>query len=195
MSALKKIRDTLFFLTFLLLIQGYSQNNLTLQDTIIFSEATFTSYSSINVGPNLLVAATGDLTLNTHESVFFKPGLTIVGGGQFQAINDQTIVNAIESEVLEIPDKFSVQQNYPNPFNPTTLISYTLPSSEDVSIIVYNSLGQEVRNLISASQQAGAHTITWDGRSNTGQAVSNGTYYYLVKAGKFRSIKKMILLK
>lgn len=193
-----KCRRCIFLLiTVFLVIQIHAQQNgLTLQDTIIFSDASFTSYNSITAGPNLLISAIGDLTLNTRENIYFKSAVTIVGGGKLQTINDQSIVNGMEdSDVLLIPDVFSVKQNYPNPFNPTTVISYTLPSGEDVSVIIYNNLGQEIRTLIAAGQQAGTHSVTWDGRTNSGAAVSNGSYFYMVKAGKFKSVKKMILVK
>lgn len=196
MSLFKYLKAIYLLLFGGLVLQTHAQQNgLTLQDTIIFSDASFTSYNSITAGPNLLISAIGDLTLNTRENIYFKPGVTIVGGGKLQTINDSSIVNAIESEFRKLPDKFSVRQNYPNPFNPSTIIVYTLPSNEDVNITIYNALGQVVRNVLSQKQEAGKHSALWDGRTNSGAMVSNGTYYYQIRAGKYSAVKKMVLLK
>ena len=69
---------------------------------------------------------------------------------------------------------FGLDQNYPNPFNPSTTIRYTLPSTEDVRLVVYNTLGQEVKTLIEARQNAGRHAIAWDGRDAFGREVATG---------------------
>lgn len=197
MNSLLKFNRKLLLLslTALLVHVQAQQSNVVLQDTSILSQATFTSFNSITAGPNLHVSETGDLTLITREQVYFKPGLMVVGAGKLQTINDQNIINDIKPQLTQIPDKFRVQQNYPNPFNPTTLIRYDLPDAQDVSIVVYNALGQAVRTLLSARQPAGNYSVTWDARNGGGVIVSSGTYYYMVKAGQFTTIKKMVFLK
>ncbi len=89
-----------------------------------------------------------------------------------------------------IPVKFELKQNYPNPFNPTTKIKYALPKDEFVTLKVYNSLGQEVKTLVSQNVSAGYHTIDFDASN-----LASGMYIYRIKAGNFVSIKKMMLLK
>ena len=60
---------------------------------------------------------------------------------------------------------------------------------------IYNTLGQEVKTLISGQQPAGFYTLTWDGANNTGARVASGVYMYRIKVGDFTDTKKMILLK
>ena len=89
------------------------------------------------------------------------------------------------------PSKFILNQNYPNPFNPTTLISYSLPSSGNVSLKVYDVLGKEVKTLVNGFQQAGLHSISFNA-----SALPSGVYFYRMEAAnRFTSVKKMILLR
>ena len=108
---------------------------------------------------------------------------------------NQFLITSIDFSNSLIPIHFNLHQNYPNPFNPYTTIKYDLPSQEKVEIQIYNSLGQKVKTLISKHQEAGYHEILWDGTSRQGIPMSSGFYFYSIKAGKYRSIKKMILLK
>jgi hypothetical protein len=95
-----------------------------------------------------------------------------------------------------LPPSFELSQNYPNPFNPSTTIEYEVPRRGEVSIRIYNSLGQLVRTLISGeTMEAGAHSVKWDGSDERGSRVSSGAYFYSLQAGDFVSTKKSILLK
>jgi hypothetical protein len=94
-----------------------------------------------------------------------------------------------------IPDKFSVSQNYPNPFNPSTVINYSVPDAQFVTIRVYNMLGQEIATLVNEEVEAGIYNVTWNGVDNSGIKVATGTYIYRVVAGSNVATKKMILLK
>ena len=91
-------------------------------------------------------------------------------------------------------------QNYPNPFNPETWIPYQLATKADVSVVIYNSSGQSVRTLKLGTQPPGLYIIQdkaayWDGRSDTGEWVSSGTYFYHLHAEGYSAAKKMIILK
>ncbi len=90
---------------------------------------------------------------------------------------------------------FELAQNYPNPFNPSTTIRYTLSESGKVSLKIYNTLGQEVRALVNAAQNAGQQTVKWDGKNNSGQAVGSGVYLYRLECGKFSKTHKMMLVR
>ena len=91
---------------------------------------------------------------------------------------------------------FQLFQNYPNPFNPQTTISYQLPSSINVSLIIFDVLGQEVQTLVNENKSAGCNSVTWDGKDNWGQPVSSGVYFYQLKAGnEFLQTKKLLLIK
>jgi hypothetical protein len=100
-----------------------------------------------------------------------------------------------EASAVDVPASMELMQNYPNPFNPTTSIKYALPQQSDVSLIIYNVLGQEVIKLVDGVQPQGYHEITWDGRNGKGLTVSSGIYFYRMKAGDFIETRKMILLK
>ena len=106
---------------------------------------------------------------------------------------DTSLVSTVS--VKHMPQKFMVEQNYPNPFNPTTEIQYTLPQPEKVEIAIYNILGQKVKTLLSKSEKAGIHKVVWDATNDAGENVGSGFYIYCVKAGSYRAIKKMVLLR
>lgn len=86
-------------------------------------------------------------------------------------------------------------QNTPNPFNPTTMISFTLPERELVTLSVYDTSGKLVRTLVNEVREYGTNQATWDGRNNAGTTVGSGVYFYRLTAGKFSESKKMVLLK
>ncbi|MCH7496051.1 MAG: T9SS type A sorting domain-containing protein, partial [Candidatus Marinimicrobia bacterium] len=94
-----------------------------------------------------------------------------------------------------LPTEFALRQNYPNPFNPSTTISYSLPTASEVRIVVYNLLGNEIATIVNAQQAAGYHNVEWNGRSDSGQLVSTGVYFYRINADDFTAIRKMILMK
>lgn len=81
-------------------------------------------------------------------------------------------------------------QNYPNPFNPSTMISFTLPSSEMATLTVFNIMGQKVATLVNERLESGSYQVQFDASS-----LSNGIYFYRLEAGEFSSIKKMTLIK
>ncbi|UCD18549.1 MAG: T9SS type A sorting domain-containing protein [Candidatus Zixiibacteriota bacterium] len=94
-----------------------------------------------------------------------------------------------------IPEDFVLHQNYPNPFNPTTIVRFALPEPANVTLDVYNILGQKVISLVDRQLQAGYHSVTWDGRDNSGRSVASGVYFYQMSAGNQTDRKKMLLLK
>ncbi len=93
------------------------------------------------------------------------------------------------------PLQFVLAQNFPNPFNPVTKIRYGLPRPARVEITVYNTLGQVVKTLFSGRQDAGYHSIMWDGTNSHNRAVSTGLYFYRLEAGGEQRVRKMLLLK
>ncbi|MCH8295622.1 T9SS type A sorting domain-containing protein [Candidatus Poribacteria bacterium] len=91
-------------------------------------------------------------------------------------------------------------QNYPNPFNPETWIPYQLQQPTQVVIHIYDTQGGLVRTLNIGQRDAGFYqsrtrAAYWDGRNDTGERVSSGSYFYHFQAGDFSATKKMIILK
>ena len=94
-----------------------------------------------------------------------------------------------------LPESFSLDQNYPNPFNPNTTIRYQLPRRSQVSLIIYNLLGQEIRKLVNSELTAGEYRVEWDGTDDGGRAVSTGIYFYRLEVGSVAQTRKMLLVK
>lgn len=95
---------------------------------------------------------------------------------------------------------YALMQNYPNPFNPSTQIRYTLGHSGNISLDIYNVLGQRVRSLVNTIQQIGTYELEWDGKDDAGNTVSTGVYFYklsVISNGEktFTETKKLMLLK
>jgi hypothetical protein len=101
-------------------------------------------------------------------------------GDSSQSIDLPGIVGIKQKPLTIImPDDYKLEQNYPNPFNPTTNIKFFLPISKNISLKIYNALGQEVRTIINDQNYApGSHTVEWDGKDNNGKPVSSGVYVY-----------------
>lgn len=118
-----------------------------------------------------------------------------VNGNHADAEGSPTLVpsGALVSVSIEegyLPDNFYLHQNFPNPFNPSTTISFSLLEESFVSLIVFNSLGEEVETLIAEELNAGKYNYDWNATDLT-----SGIYFYKLRAGNFNKTKKMILLK
>ncbi|MCD4651364.1 MAG: T9SS type A sorting domain-containing protein [Candidatus Cloacimonetes bacterium] len=92
------------------------------------------------------------------------------------------------------PDAY-LEQNFPNPFNPETTIGFSIKSSGNIAITIYNTKGQVVKNLIDSYLQEGTHQVVWNGKDSNGKAVASGVYFYGLNYGSYTNLKKMIMLK
>ncbi len=102
----------------------------------------------------------------------------------------------ITGDKVIVPSDFELHSNYPNPFNPSTTFSFELPLDKRVSVKVYDVTGRLVRTLINDEQFAeGTHSVTWDGFSDSGMAVSSGQYVYTLEWGQFRHSRSMVLVR
>ncbi len=94
-----------------------------------------------------------------------------------------------------IPTEFALHDNYPNPFNPTTTFRFDVPEVSDVTLSIYNMLGQRVRTFNYQNTSAGYHSVTWNATNDYGEQVGAGVYLYQLRANQFVKTRKMVLLK
>jgi hypothetical protein len=158
-------------------------------DTLVYrliTNADFLSIDStsgiIQGTPQLSDAGEYDLTVEVDDG---KGGLA--EQNYTLTVDASLSVNALNER---IPTAYSLSQNYPNPFNPTTTIEFSIPKSGFVTLKIYNLLGQEVATLISENLPAGVYHADWDA-----SRMASSVYYYLINAGGFQQVKKMILLR
>jgi len=111
--------------------------------------------------------------------------------GEEIAINNSSIskLMVLSGEILA-PIEYALEQNYPNPFNPSTTIKFAVPEATNVTLTIYNALGQKVVDLVNGKLEAGRYSYQWDARN-----VASGMYIYELRTNKFVSVKKMVLLK
>ncbi len=114
----------------------------------------------------------------------------------YTAVTDTTGVFSfnITDVKAEEPSAFRLYGNYPNPFNPTTRISYSLDTTAEVRIDIFNVLGQHVRTIDHGSRVPGFHTAVWDGKDDRGRANSAGVYLYRLTAGNRHLNAKMLMV-
>ena len=100
------------------------------------------------------------------------------------------LMSSVSCEVPARPDVFALLPNYPNPFNALTTLSFTLPREERVTLSIYNLLGQTVVKLVDRRMEVGMHRVSWQA-----EGMPSGLYFCEFRAGSFRQIQRMLLLK
>ncbi len=126
----------------------------------------------------------------TPPSSWTNPVFTgqLPGASDVGALGGST--TAVSKTSSSTPIEFALKQNYPNPFNPTTTIQYVLPHDGQVTLKVYNMLGQLVRTLVNEVEAAGAHSTQFNGTN-----FASGVYFYKLEAGAMTSVNRMVMLK
>ncbi len=89
-----------------------------------------------------------------------------------------------------IPTEYKMEQNYPNPFNPSTTFSFSIPGQSFVTLKIYNVLGKEVATVVNEQLPAGNYKYEWNAAK-----LASGVYFYKMQAGKYTSVKKLMLMK
>jgi hypothetical protein len=116
----------------------------------------------------------------------------IINGYQY---GNFTVVSIKKSQ-KPIPSEIRLFQNYPNPFNPSTTISFELPSSTNISLVIYNVLGKEIKRIIDSEPYSiGVHKVIWNGTDSNGKKVASGIYFYRLLLKEQVITKSMLLLK
>ena len=141
----------------------------------------------------------GSTTTSANGSFSFlinDPSVTAVSlsatnpfGGMTSGFITLELVTGIDDE-NNIPTEFALEQNYPNPFNPSTTISFAIPTKNFVSLKVFNSLGEEVAELVREIKSEGNYSFSFNASSLT-----SGVYFYTLQAGEYTDTKKMTLIK
>jgi hypothetical protein len=124
-----------------------------------------------------------DRSLGIHNPAFTVQLLQV-------AIEEVGGVVSVEYPESGMPQEYQLAQNYPNPFNPSTTIEYSLPEQADVTIKIYDVLGNELEVIFSGNKSAGTHRLNWNASN-----YASGIYFYRMSAGTFNQVKKMLLLK
>jgi probable HAF family extracellular repeat protein len=179
---------------FLLAAYGTNITTTTLTaDAVAGSQSIeVSSTNGFYVGNNIKINPGGtneeDNTITGFGSLLLQNPL------QFDHSIGETVLNlnptAIEQTNSDVPTGYSLNQNYPNPFNPSTTISFSIPNEELVTLKVFNSLGEEVAELLNETKPAGNYSVSLDSG-----LLTSGIYFYKITAGNFTQTKKMMLLK
>jgi hypothetical protein len=177
---------------------GYSTDSLTvsLDPVNVFPD------TAVSASPKIFRLAPGDSQKVTFS---IRPGLLLTqyyaaqviveskfafGQTEFKKTYQFQVVISSISDIAGIPTVFALDQSYPNPFNPSTSIRYGLPTRSQVTLAVYNTLGQQVATLVKGEQEAGYHDVRFDA---TG--LSSGVYFYRLHAGTYVETRKLLLLR
>jgi hypothetical protein len=115
--------------------------------------------------------------------------------GEYFLILNDVITDVDNESPAGLPLPFALHQNHPNPFNPQTTIEFNLPRSSEVSIEVYNVVGENIITLVSGRIPAGSHSVIWDSRDDNGEEVPSGIYFYRLRTDEFSQTRKMLLLR
>ena len=134
--------------------------------------------------------------INSGDSAVVFVGIS-VGADQTEMLANMDDVvtkynqlTSVESDFNNIPSDFVLEQNYPNPFNPSTKISFGLPQRSNIVLKVFNTLGEEVAELVNESLEAGTHSYNFDASNLT-----SGIYIYSLQTEAGVISKKMTLVK
>jgi len=99
------------------------------------------------------------------------------------------------TDPLETPIVSALYPNYPNPFNPTTTISYSLATAQNVSLDIFNMRGQRIRSLVNGTTPAGDHSVVWNGTDDSGRNLPSGVYFYRLSTPEKTTTLKMVMVK
>lgn len=133
----------------------------------------------------------------TNGRLIFEVGNQCIPDMQTRVVTAR-FSNADVLEVAEedaLPAEFALHQNYPNPFNPSTSINFDIPESGNVTLTVWNMLGEQVRTLVASNMTMGSHSVQFDGLDDAGTSLATGIYLYRIEMSRFSATKKMLLMK
>ena len=133
--------------------------------------------------------ATVKLTVFAHNGT---DSIKVTGEDRVLYVNRYDYLS-VEGE--GIPTEFALHENYPNPFNPSTTLRFDLPEASNITLTIYNMLGQKVRTFNYQNTSAGYHSVKWNATNDYGDPVGAGVYLYQLQTKDFVKTRKMVLLK
>jgi hypothetical protein len=137
----------------------------------------------------------GTLTFRLLDPNPLNADIQIAQGILFNPTLNGFIATNLGDRFSLIPTEYALDHNFPNPFNPETTLRYAIPNAGQVTLSIYNVLGQEVVRLVNAEKMPGFYTVRWNGKNELGHNVASGVYLYRIQAGNFNQTHKMMLLK
>ena len=157
--------------------------------TVASFDAPLNSYG----GRSGIIVASGFLAPAEQDSAFALIFAT-PDGETLQLAPVKTDLSIKNEKSITTSDIYSIS-NYPNPFNPVTSINYSLAKGSQVNIVIYDILGNVVKEVYSGYQAPGKKSINWNATNFKGETVSSGIYFYEIKSNRFRVVKSMMYLK
>lgn len=100
-----------------------------------------------------------------------------------------------KEQQITAPLSFQLSPNYPNPFNPSTTISFALPETQNITLIVYDVMGHRVKTLVSGVKEKGNYQVVWNGTDMTGSPVASGVYFYRMQTPQYTQVQKALLIR
>lgn len=192
----------------------WTQSNLNYSNAPVISGTPLFTVGSVTVGQvvefDVKAAITGNGTfsfgLNNASTTMVqysskegatKPELVIQTGATSTAKildlgTDSFTLESAEA-TTPLPKEFTLSANYPNPFNAQTVIEYALPQAVNVRLVIFNVLGQRIRQLVDENQVAGYKRLIWNGRNEFGTEVGSGIYFLQLNVGPQRFTRKIFL--
>ena len=145
-------------------------------------------FANIPIQPNTIATCSLDVNVQIPELL-----VDIDGDGNTDSTYYPVIITAIENDespTVLLPTQYELFNCFPNPFNPTTNISYSIPELSNVTLKVYDILGNEITTLVNEQKSPGLYTVQFDSKN-----LSSGIYFYTLQTKTYSATKKMILLK
>lgn len=157
---------------------GDIQNSSTISTTSISSDPMFIDLNNQNY-----CLSSSSPCLGAGES-----------GSDIGAMGESGLLEVADTASQTVPE-FCLYQNYPNPFNAFTQISYSISTSSQVRLTIYNLRGEKIAALFNGQQESGKHTVTWNARYANGHPVSSGIYFYRLRTDTYVNTRKLLLMK
>ncbi|MCI0690549.1 DUF5666 domain-containing protein [candidate division KSB1 bacterium] len=184
---------------------------------VLIGIVTSSFFGTVNVAGLQHVSASQSVFIDEQNRSIsaseVRPGQQVrlvanAAGGQWEIVNlrilfsgNEPTTGADDSPQNSLPRNFVLYQNFPNPFfsgvqlNAATVIRFALPRPEEISLAIYNQLGQKIRTISAGRLPAGLHERSWDGRDDSGAQVASGVYFYRLQAGQQTKIQKLIVIR